>query len=99
MEMILLLILAVVGLFIVFQFKHIQHKFQTYFVIALILVLVATFFVSMQGHNVNLTSVEGWQKAIGLYFSWVVHTTGNIGSLTSNAIKMDWVGSNSTASG
>jgi len=41
---------------------------------------------------VDLKTVPGLFKAVKIYFSWLGSVLGNMKSITTNAIKMDWNG-------
>jgi len=88
----ILIAALVVIVFFYFQFKHAQHKLFTFLIIALIIVGYISFTWAISGQNIDLNTTDGWQKGIGLYFVWLGNAFGNVKVLTTNAVKMDWIG-------
>jgi hypothetical protein len=77
-------------IWIVIEFKRFRHKLLAVFLIMLIIFTYVSFLVTLKGQDINFKSVEGLKKAGTLYFSWLGSVFGNIKSITTNAIKMDW---------
>ena len=91
---VVLVILVVIIAFIYFfiEFKRMRHKAFAIFLISIILFLFITSTVVLRGKDVDLKTVQGLFKAVKIYFSWLGSVLGNMKSITTNAIKMDWNG-------
>ena len=84
---------------ILLKFRHVKHRF---FALVLVLLLVFVYFTSTSlfaGRNIDFKTLEGWMTAGKIYFSWLVHAFGNTKTVVGNAIKMDWVGNVTNATG
>lgn len=82
--------------FALLRIRHIKHKV---FLIALIMILLFFYTTSSQvlsQHDINWKSVSGAEKAIKIYFTWLVGAFDNLKVLTANAVKMDWTAKNRT---
>ncbi len=95
-----LLIVAVLiaAIWIVIEMQRLRHKFFAFFLIGLILFLYISGYFVLGDKEIDYTSFSGVLEAGGLYFSWIGSIFGNVVSITSNAIKMDW-GGNETSGG
>ena len=94
-----LLIVAVllIAIWIIFELKRFRHKIFAIFLIALILFTYLSFTAILKKQNVNLTSFSGFKEAGSLYVSWLGSIFGNLKSITTNAIHMDWNNLNKTS--
>jgi len=87
----LIVILALVAFIWIFvEVKRFRHKAVALFLIVLILFSYLSFLATIKGKDVDFRSVEGIKEAGQLYFSWLGSVFGNLKTLTSNAINMDW---------
>ena len=84
------ILIAAVWIFI--EIKRLRHKMFAIFLIAFILFVYITATMTFKGKDVDFGSVSGIMKAGSIYFSWLKVAFLNFGSITSNAIKMDWSG-------
>ena len=50
-----------------------------------------TFAFVAKGHAIDLRTASGVVQAGKVYFSWMGQAFGNLKTLSTNAIKMDWV--------
>jgi glucan phosphoethanolaminetransferase (alkaline phosphatase superfamily) len=82
--------ILVVGIWIIIEFKRFKHKLLAIFLILLIVFTYVSFLVTLKGKDIDFKSVEGLKQAGTLYFSWLGSVFGNLKTITSNAIKMDW---------
>lgn len=82
--------ILILGIWILIEVKRMKHKFFAIFLIALILFSYVSFSAIMKNNNIDLKTVEGLSKATKLYFLWLGSAFGNMKSITTNAIKMDW---------
>jgi len=82
----------ILGIWILVEVKRMRHKIFALVLIALILVSYIGFAGVMKNNNIDLKTVEGLSKATKLYFLWIGSAFGNMNTITTNAIKMDWSG-------
>jgi glucan phosphoethanolaminetransferase (alkaline phosphatase superfamily) len=85
-----LILFAISILFFYVKLKYVRHKLHWVVLILLAIFLYVTFVASIAGHNVDLTSLNGLEEAGGLYWDWLGNAFGNVKSLTTHAIKLDW---------
>jgi uncharacterized membrane protein YqhA len=97
MDIIILIVilLAVGAILSISRLSHLKHKLSIIGVLVLCLFLFITFMSVANSNSVKINSFGNFFTAIQLYFSWLGHVLGNLGTLTGNAIRMDWFG-NST---
>jgi len=72
------------------EMKRMKHKIFAIFLIGLIIFTYVTFSISLQDHNVDLSTVSGWIDAGKLYFSWLGTVFVRIKDITAYAIGLDW---------
>jgi hypothetical protein len=89
-------LIAVIWLLI--EVKRMRHKVFAIFLISLILLTYFSFLTVFKDSGVDYKSVDGLINAGGLYFSWLGSIFGNVRTITTNAIKMNWE-TNSTSGG
>ena len=89
--------ILIVAIWVVIEIKRFRHKVFAIFLIALILFTYLSFTVVIKKHDVDLKTVPGMIDASKLYFSWLGSVFGNLKSITTSAIKMDWKSANQTA--
>ena len=82
--------ILVVGIWIVIEFKRFRHKLLAVFLIMLIIFTYVSFLVTIKGKDINFKSIDGFREAGTLYFSWLGSVFGNLKTITTNAVKMDW---------
>ncbi len=80
----------VISVWLIIEFKRFKHKILAMFLIALIIFTYVSFAITLKGQEVDFTSVKGIRQASKLYFSWLGSVFGNLKSITTNAIKMNW---------
>ena len=66
------------------------------FLIVLILFFYVSAYYVFKDREVDLKSYSGIKEASGIYFTYLGGVFGNMKSITTNAIKMNWGGSNSS---
>lgn len=86
----------ILAIWILVEFKKFRHKVWAILLIILILGTYFSFNSVIKGKDLNLKSAEGLKEAGGLYLSWLGHAFNNMKAITSNAINMDWAGTNSS---
>jgi len=82
------ILIAAIWIFI--EFKRLRHKLFAIFLIILILLAYVSLSYTFKGQVINFRTVEGWETAGKIYFSFLGNIFGNFKTITSDAIKMDW---------
>ncbi len=82
--------ILIVGIWILIEFKRFKHKLLAIFLIMLIIFTYVSFLVTLKGKDIDFKSIDGLREAGTLYFSWLGSVFGNLRTITTNAIKMDW---------
>jgi hypothetical protein len=91
--------IAIAAIFFVAKFNHFRHFKEKFLIILLILFflfIIVTFINVAHKNSIEVNSFGNFFTSLQLYFSWLGHVLGNIGTLTGNAVRMDWMSSNST---
>ena len=86
----LVILMVVVLIFLFTKMSHLKYKIM---IIGIILLLVTFYFAvnkNLSEEKINMFSIEGAEKAVKTYFSWIGYVVKNLGSLTGNAAKVDW---------
>lgn len=86
----LLILLIVALIFLLTKLSHFKYKIMTIGMILLLITFYLAVNKNLSQEKINMFSVEGAEKAVKTYFSWVGYTFNNIRSLTGNAAKVDW---------
>ncbi len=94
-----LLIIAVllIAIWVIFEVKRFKHKLFAIFLIGLILFTYLSFMAVLKGEDIDLKSTVGIKEAGSLYVSWLGSIFGNLKSITTHAIDMDWKSINETS--
>lgn len=80
----------IIAVWVVIEMKRMRHKLFAVFLIGLILFLYISSAFVFKEQDIEWKSVSGVIKATKIYFSWLGSAFGNLRSITSYAIKMDW---------
>jgi hypothetical protein len=91
----IIVLVAIALIWILVEMKRFRHKFFAWFLIALIILGYFSFTFVMKDKDVDLKTSSGLLTAGKIYFSWLGSIFGNVKTMTTNAIKMDW-GANKT---
>jgi len=86
----LIISVLIVAIWVIVELRRFKHKLFAIFLIGLILFGYFSFTFSLKGQNIDFKTVPGILEASKLYFSWIGSAFGNIKSIATNAIKMDW---------
>ncbi len=87
--LVILSILAI-GIYMMAELRRFKHKLWAISIIVLLLFGYISFNIVLKGRNIDYQSVSGLTQAVKIYFSWLGGIFGNMKSITSNAVKMDW---------
>lgn len=80
----------ILAIWIFIEFKRFRHKIWALLLIILILFGYFSFNSAIKGEDLDLKTMDGIKEAGSLYFLWVGHAFGNMKTITSNAINMNW---------
>jgi len=86
----------VIGIWLLFGFKRMKHKFVAILLIGLLLFGFFSFNIVFKGKDVSVNNVSDIGKIFKIYFSWLGNIFGNMKTITGQAIKMDWQGNKTT---
>ena len=86
----------IIAIWIIIELKRMRHKILAIFLIALILFLYIGSTFAFKGRDIDFKTVSGITSATKIYFSWLGSIFGNVKSITTSAIKMDWQSNNTT---
>jgi len=87
---------VIIAIWVLIEMKRMRHKFFAVFLIVLILLFYVSAYYVFKDREVDLKSYSGIKEASGIYFTYLGGVFGNMKSITTNAIKMNWGGSNSS---
>jgi len=82
--------ILIIGIWIFIEFKRFKHKLLAIFLIILIIFTYVSFLVTLKGKDIDFKSIDGIREGGTLYFSWLGSVFGNLKTITTNAIRMDW---------
>lgn len=86
----IVVIIALVAIFVFVKATNKGQNFWSYIiVIAAIFFLVTLAYVSTLP-GISLTTLDGLVHLMKIYLSWLGHVGQNFGSITGNAIDMNW---------
>ena len=89
---IFVVVALIIAIWVVVEVKRMRHKAFAIFLIVLILFLYISSTFVFKGRDIEFNTVSGMTIAAKLYFSWLGSIFGNIKSITTSAVKMDWKG-------
>jgi hypothetical protein len=85
----------ILAIWVFVEFKRFRHKIWALILILVILFGYFSFTSVMKGKDVNLKTFSGIKEATGIYFVWLGHAFGNMKTITSNVVKMNWTNESS----
>jgi len=88
----IILCLVILAIWLIVEVKRLKHKLFAIFLILLIVFTYISFSVSIKNNDLDLKTIDGLTKATKLYFIWMGSVLGNMKSITTHAVQMDWVG-------
>jgi len=94
-----LLVVAVliIAIWIIIEVKRFRHKIFAIFLIFLILFTYFSFTAVLKDKDINFKSAAGFKEAGTLYVSWLGSIFGNLKSITTHTIDLDWKQINETS--
>jgi hypothetical protein len=94
----LVICVLIVAIWVVIEIKRLKHKLFAIFLIGMILFAYISFSLVFKDQETDFKSVPGMFQASKIYFSWLGSIFGNMKSITTHAIHMDWNGNDTEAS-
>jgi len=88
----LVMCVLIVAIWVVIEVKRLKHKIFAILLIGLIIFAYVSFAMVFKDQEVNFKTIPGLFDASKIYFSWLLSITGNMHSITTHAIQMDWQG-------
>lgn len=89
----LITVVAIIVIWIFIEVKRLKHKLFAILLIVMILFFYISLTITIRGQEIDLKTIPGIKQASKVYFAWMGSIFTNIKTLTANAIKMDWSGS------
>ena len=89
---IFVLAILIIAVYLLVEFKRFKHKIFAIFLIFLILFIYFSAVSVFKNKDVDYKSVSGLIDAFKIYWAWLVSAFGNLKTITTNAIKMNWGG-------
>lgn len=86
----ILIIVLVVAIWLIIEFKRFRHKILAVFLILLVLFTYFSFAAVIRDKGLDLKSFEGVKEAGRLYVLWIGNAFKNVKIMTANAINMNW---------
>jgi len=84
------IILVIVAIWVALETKRFKHRVMGIMIIILILMTYFSFTIALSGHKVDLSTLQGVKDAGATYFIWLGGIFGNLRTITTNAINMNW---------
>ena len=86
----ILVLVLIVAVWLIIEFKRFRHKILAVFLILLILFTYFSFSAVIKDKGVDLKTFDGMKEAGKLYVLWLGNLFKNVKVVTSNAIDMNW---------
>ncbi len=80
----------VIAIWVIVELKRVRHKIFAIFLIGLILFLYFSSAFVFKEQDIDFKTISGLTTAGKLYFTFLGSIFGNLKTITTNAIKMDW---------
>ena len=90
MYWIILAVLLVVLVVLFFKAKHFKHGLGSYFLVFIMIFLIASTSYVYLTNDVDLTTFDGLVNCGKVYFSWLGGVFHNTKQITAYAVKQDW---------
>lgn len=83
-------IALILAIWIFIEVRRFRHKALAIFLIVLILFTYLSFTSVIKEKDIDFKTITGLTTATRLYFSWLGSIFGNLKTITTNAIRMNW---------
>ncbi len=89
------IVASIIAIWIFAEIKRVKHKIFAIAIILMLLFFYFSFTSVFKNRNIDFMSIDGLVIASEIYFSWITSFFGNIKTITSNALKIDFEKNNS----
>jgi len=86
----IVVLILVIAIWLIIEFKRFRHKILAVFLILLILFTYFSFSAVIKGRDLDLKTFSGINEAGKIYVLWLGGLFKNFKTITTNAIDMDW---------
>jgi len=86
----LVIAIAIILIWIIFEFNGVKHKILAILILGLILFFYFSSVSVFKKYDLDYKSLSGLKESVLVYFSWMGSVFGNLKEITSNAINMNW---------
>lgn len=86
----LIVVLALIGLWMLFGMNKVRHKIFAVILIAIIIFSYISLTIVFKDKSPSITNPIGIFHGFKTYYSWVESVVWNLKTITANAISMDW---------
>ena len=91
LEVTLIIILGLMILVWLFwEAKTFKHRLWAFLTISFLMFLYISFAATLDGQNIDYTTMRGLKQAGGIYFEWLKTIFNNAKSVTMHAIRLNW---------
>jgi hypothetical protein len=87
-----IIILAAIGVFIVYKLVTYKHRRPRIFMIILLIIIllfVGSLYLVSKANNVDMTNISGFMDGMKTYGMWIVSKVTNMGSMTGYFVVAD----------
>tara|TARA_Y100000310_G_C20222740_1_gene596499 strand:- start:252 stop:551 length:300 start_codon:yes stop_codon:yes gene_type:complete len=88
----LVVAVLVIAIWVVLEMQRLKHRSYAIALIFILLIFYFTATYSLKGRDVDLTTVSGVGAAAKIYLNFIASSLGNLKTLTSHAVELDWNG-------
>ena len=88
---------VIVAIWVIIELKRMRHKIFAIFLIILIIFSYISITYVLKGQDIDLKTTSGLIKGTKIYVAWLASAFGNLKTITSNAINMDWNSKNQSS--
>lgn len=79
-----------IAIWVIIEFKRLKHKMFAILLIGMILFSYISFSLVFKEEKIDFKTVPGLIDASKIYFTWLGSLFGNMKSITTYAVNMDW---------
>ena len=95
---IIAILIGLIVCFLLFGVKatHFKHRLIILFLLVVALFVVSSYYYVSVKNHLDLNSVGGFFKSVGVYFGWLSNGFNNVRTITGYAVHLDWSSTNSS---
>lgn len=79
-----------IAIWVIIEFKRLKHKMFAIILIGMILFAYLSFTLVFKEETIDFKTIPGLIDASKIYFAWLGSLFGNMKSITTYAVNMDW---------